>query len=199
MLNDTAQLILLHPHIATLGLPPKAHCATPCSQAVAILDRFRDKYLCFNDDIQGTGAVVLAGLLNGLRVQGTPISEARIVMFGAGSSAVGVALMIIRALELYGNLSREEAFRRIYMVDSKGVLTSERPDVDKLPQHKKPFVRQEGIPAFKKLVDVIHHAKPHALIGLTGSGQAFFEPEVKAMLEYNQQPLIFPLSNPTSK
>eukprot|EP00877_Chromochloris_zofingiensis_P007125 jgi/Chrzof1/2666/Cz11g24140.t1 len=167
--------------------------------AVAILDRFRDKYLCFNDDIQGTGAVVLAGLLNGLRVQGTPISEARIVMFGAGSSAVGVALMIIRALELYGNLSREEAFRRIYMVDSKGVLTSERPDVDKLPQHKKPFVRQEGIPAFKKLVDVIHHAKPHALIGLTGSGQAFFEPEVKAMLEYNQQPLIFPLSNPTSK
>lgn len=164
--------------------------------AVAILERYRDKYLCFNDDIQGTAAVVVAGVINGLKVQKAQLKDARVLLYGAGSSATGVGHLIAKLLMMEGGLSKEEAYKAIYIMDSKGLITTTRGD--KLPPHKQPFARSDT-PDMKGLKDVIAHVKPHALIGLTGSGQAFFENDIKELCKYCDRPLVFPLSNPTSR
>jgi malic enzyme len=100
-------------------------------------------------------------------VQGTELHDARIIMYGAGSSAVGVALVLRQALERAG-LSAAEARRRIYMVDSKGLITTTRGDT--LNSWKTEFARTDGTPDMARLADIISHAKPHALFGLTGAG-----------------------------
>lgn len=165
--------------------------------AFAILERMRKKVLCFNDDIQGTGAVVTTGFINGMKAQQTNLKEARIVFFGAGSSAVGVAKSIASYIELKGGASAEHARKAIYLMDSKGLITNTRGD--ELPDHKKHFSRDDGIPDMKHLVDVVKHVKPHALFGLAGAGPAFGQDVVEALCEGHPKPLIFPLSNPTSK
>ncbi|KAK9812749.1 hypothetical protein WJX72_002964 [[Myrmecia] bisecta] len=166
-------------------------------QAFKILEAYRDKVLCFNDDIQGTGAVVTSGFINGMKAQGTPIAEARVVFYGAGSSAVGVASMIALLLQQEGGTSKEEAFKNIYMVDSKGLVTTSRGD--ELPEHKQVVARRDDVPNIKDLKEIIAHVKPHALIGLTGAGPSFDKDVVEEMCKHVERPLIFPLSNPTSK
>ena len=165
--------------------------------AFNILEKMRKKVLCFNDDIQGTGATVLSGLVNGVRAQGGSLKDVNVVFFGAGSSAVGVATMISLLLEEKGGLSADEARGRIYLVDSKGLVTTTRGD--KLAEHKKAFARTDGTPDMKDLAEIIAHAKPNALFGLSGAGPVFMQEHIEEMCKYHEQPLVFPLSNPTSK
>ena len=164
--------------------------------AFKILEHMRHRVLCFNDDIQGTGATVVSGLVNGIRAQGSKLEDVRVVFFGAGSSAVGVATMISLLLEEKGGLSKEEAKNRIFLVDTKGLVTTTRGD--KLAEHKKAFARSDGTPNMADLTEIIAHAKPHALFGLSGAGPSFTQGHIEEMCKHHDSPLVFPLSNPTS-
>lgn len=163
--------------------------------ALKYLERYRRKYIHFNDDVQGTAAVVTTGFINGMKAQGTKLSDAKIVMFGAGSSAVGVSSYLTEAMVRAG-LSKEEAKRRIFMVDRKGLITMTRGD--KLNEWKQMFARDDNSPDLPSLLDVVKYVKPNALFGLSGSGPSFTKEIVEALVAGVGKPLIFPLSNPTS-
>jgi len=165
--------------------------------AFKYLDLYRDKYPTFNDDIQGTGAVVLSGFINAAKLSsiasGLPLNEQRILFFGAGSAGVGVAKQLLSFFTLKG-LSEDEARERIWLVDSQGLVYDER---GKLPEHKKYFSRKDYAgPPIKKLIDVIDYVKPTALFGLSTVRNAFDNVVVRRMAELNPRPIIFPLSNP---
>lgn len=163
-----------------------------------LLKKYKNRHLCFNDDIQGTGAVVTSGFLNAVKLSGIPIKDHRIVFFGAGSAAVGVAKQIAHQMVLHG-MTKEEALSKFWLVDSAGLVTSTREG--KLQEHKVLFARKD-VPKdgqLKTLIEVIKHVKPTALIGLSGQGGAFTEEILKEMASFNSKPIIFPLSNPTSK
>jgi len=165
-------------------------------RAFPLLQSMQKKCLCFNDDIQGTGSVVLAGFINGMKAQGTPITSSRVVFFGAGSAAVGVATQIVQLMVSEG-MSSEDARKNIYMYDAKGLLTITRGGL--LPDYSKPFARVDGTPDMSSLVAVVQHVRPHALFGLSGAGPLFTQDVIEAMCDSTDRPLIFPLSNPTSK
>lgn len=165
--------------------------------AFLILERLRNEVFCFNDDIQGTAAVVAAGFLNGIRVQRINMNEAKVLFVGAGSSACGVAHMLASILQTEGNLTREEAYNAIYLVDTRGLITSTRPD--ELAVHKRPFARTDIFQELKDLVEIVKLVKPTALFGLTGGGQKFHQEVIEEICKYCNRPLIFPLSNPTSQ
>ncbi|KAF9565706.1 hypothetical protein CPC08DRAFT_629292 [Agrocybe pediades] len=167
--------------------------------AFRYLDMFRTKNRCFNDDIQGTGSVVLSGFLNAARLSsaaaGTPLSDQRILFFGAGSAGIGVAKQLMSFFTLLG-LGEEEARGRIYTVDSKGLITADRKG---LQEHKKYFARTDyDGPALTSLIDIIKYVKPTALLGLSTIRNAFSEEVVRLMASINTRPIIFPLSNPVS-
>ncbi|KAI6027374.1 hypothetical protein BKA83DRAFT_8252 [Pisolithus microcarpus] len=165
--------------------------------AFKYLDRYRYKYRVFNDDIQGTGSVILSGFINAANLSsaasGKPLADHRILFFGAGSAGIGVAKQLLSFFIMQG-LSPEEARARIWTVDSKGLITADRKG---LQEHKKFFARTdyEG-PALTNLVDIINYVKPTALLGLSTLKNAFSETVVKAMAAINERPIIFPLSNP---
>lgn len=166
-----------------------------------LLARYQDKYRCFNDDIQGTGAVVSAGFLNAMQLSGTPPKEHRLVVFGAGSAAVGVVQAIVDLACAKYNLSAEEIKKQIYLVDSQGLVCANRPG--KMQKHKVPWARSD-IPAEKvlsltNLEETVKYIKPTALLGLGGAGPVFTEDIVRFMCTYCPRPIIFPLSNPSSK
>ncbi|KAH9980024.1 malate dehydrogenase [Lactifluus volemus] len=167
--------------------------------AFKYLSRFRQKYRCFNDDIQGTGAVVLSGFLNAAhlasKASGRPLTEHRILFFGAGSAGIGVAKQLLSFFKFQG-MSEAEATKQIWTVDSKGLITTDRPG---LQEHKKFFARAdyEG-PPLTNLVDIINYVKPTALLGLSTLRNAFTKEVVNAMATHNTRPIIFPLSNPVS-
>eukprot|EP00299_Pterocystis_sp_00344_P006737 c1874_g1_i1.p1 GENE.c1874_g1_i1~~c1874_g1_i1.p1 ORF type:complete len:558 (-),score=120.15 c1874_g1_i1:48-1721(-) len=167
--------------------------ATP--HAIKLLEMYQNRMRCFNDDIQGTGSVILAGFINAMKSQGTNPKEVRCVFYGAGSAAIGVAQMIVSLLETLG-LTNEEARRRFWMIDSKGLICDGRGD--ELADYKRPFSRPAQEP-MKDLFTVISHVKPHVLMGLAGNGPAFEEPHIREMYKHCHHPIIFPLSNPTSK
>lgn len=184
-------------------------------KAFAILERRRCKQLCFNDDIQGTGAVVVAGIINGFKIQNTDPSDVRILFFGAGASAVGVAEAIAAYLETEAGVPRARARKAIFLVDSKGLVYENRGD--DLPSHKKLFARtdkdleeigfleskgtsrQKIHDALKDLKSIVAAVKPHALVGLSAAGPSWNEDVVKELCKHVEQPLLFPLSNPTDK
>ena len=170
-------------------------------KAIQYMHKYRTLHPSFNDDVQGTAAVVLAGLLGGLKAQGTPLGEARVCIFGAGSSSSGVATYFVRTLQEDCGLSEEEAKKHIYVMDSKGLITSSRQDADRLGEWKKPWARTDGVPEMPSLLETVKQVKPHVLIGLSGAGPMFTQPVVEAMVAgcAPKPPLIFPLSNPTSK
>ncbi|POV94454.1 hypothetical protein PSHT_16207 [Puccinia striiformis] len=166
-------------------------------RAFDYLKRYQHSYPMFNDDIQGTGAVILGGFINAARHSASAseknLRDQRIVFMGAGSAGVGVAKQL---LSFFINLgfSEEEAKERVWLVDTKGLVTADRGD--KLAAHKTFFARQAGGPQIKSLIDVIQHVKPTALIGLAATANLFDEAVVKLMAEINPRPIIFPLSNP---
>lgn len=168
--------------------------------AFAVLERYQDKIPSFNDDIQGTGAVVLAGLLSACHLKNEKLSEQRIVVVGAGAGGVGVAKVIQDGL-VHEGLSREQARRQMFIMDEFGlVVEGISPDA-----YKKPIMQfvesyqdwdiENDIPT---LLDVIHHAKPTIILGLTGVSGLFTQDVIEGMAKHNKRPIIFPLSNPTS-
>ncbi|KAF8550826.1 hypothetical protein OG21DRAFT_1419111 [Imleria badia] len=165
--------------------------------AFRYLDRYRYKYRVFNDDIQGTGAVILSGFINAARLSsaasGRPLSDHRLLFFGAGSAGIGVAKQLLSYFTRSG-MTPEEAKSRIYTVDSKGLITADRKG---LQEHKKFFARADyDGPPLTNSVDIIRHVKPTALLGLSTRKNAFTKDVVKAMSALNARPILFPLSNP---
>ncbi|TCT22154.1 NAD-dependent malic enzyme [Thiobaca trueperi] len=164
-------------------------------QAFRLLARYRDQVLCFNDDIQGTGAVTLAGILSALRITGQKLAEQRVVFLGAGSAARGIADTIVAGMMAEGGLSLEAARRQIWTLDSQGLVTLDR--FDSLSEHKRPFA-QDSAP-IADLLDVIRTIKPTVLIGVCGQAGSFSEAAIREMHRHCERPIVFPLSNPTSK
>jgi malic enzyme len=151
---------------------------------------------CFNDDIQGTGAVIAAGYLSANRLAKVPIEQQKIVFYGAGSAAVGVADQIAVLLATMNNLSVEEVRNKFYLVDSKGLVTSTRGDT--LQSHKVKYARKEGV-EYRTLIEIVKGIRPTALIGLAGTPGAFDPEVITEMGKMNDRPIIFALSNPTDK
>ena len=165
--------------------------------AFPLLTNHRDKFPCFNDDIQGTGAVVLAGVIRAFNLTGVPLKDQRIVFFGAGSSGVGVAETICQYFQLQG-ISEEDARKMFYLVDSRGLVANNRGD--DLPEHKRYLARAEAdAPKLKTLQEVVEFVKPTTLLGLSTVGGTFTKEILNLMAEYNKQPIVFALSNPVKQ
>ena len=161
------------------------------ANAYRLLARYRDKLLCFNDDIQGTAAVALAGVYAATRISGVPFRDQKILFLGAGSAATGIADLIVPALVREG-LSEAEARRRLWFCNSSGLLTEHS---ERLAEHNKPYAHAAPAMTFLEALD---HVKPTALIGATGRPGTFTEEALKKMAALNERPVIFALSNPTS-
>lgn len=167
------------------------------------LARFRDQLTTFNDDIQGTAAVVVAGLYAALRITGRPLCEQRVAIAGAGAASHGIADLLVAALVESG-LSREEATKRIWTCDSRGLVLRDREHLEPFkaayardPAELAGFACPKG--SSIGLVDVVRHARPTVLLGTSGTPGIFDETVIRAMAEANERPIIFPLSNPTSR
>ena len=160
--------------------------------AYKLLDIYKDKILCFNDDIQGTAAVSLAGVLASSRITGRDFSDLRIMFLGAGSAATGIGDLMVSAFMDKG-LSQEEAAQRLWFVDQHGIIVKSRDD---LMSHNIPYAHDYEQLSF---VDAIKAIRPHILIGATGAPGTFTQEVIEAMSEINERPAIFALSNPTSR
>jgi malate dehydrogenase (oxaloacetate-decarboxylating)(NADP+) len=160
--------------------------------AVRLLARYRDRTCCFNDDMQGTASVALAGLLGALRITGGKLTEQTFLFLGAGSAGIGIADLLTESLTLEG-MSPENARARTWLFDVKGLIESSRND---LADFQKPYAHSHA--PVKTFVDAIESIKPTAIIGVSTVAKAFNEPVIEAMARINQRPIIFPYSNPTS-
>jgi malate dehydrogenase (oxaloacetate-decarboxylating)(NADP+) len=160
--------------------------------AYAILNRYKERVLCFNDDIQGTAAVALAGVYSSTRITGHQFKDLTIMFLGAGSAATGIAELMAAAFVQEG-LTLEEARRHLWFVDMHGLVVRSRKD---LMEHNLPFAHD-----FKPMefVEAIEAIRPHVLIGATGAPGTFTRTVVERMSAINSRPTIFALSNPTSK
>lgn len=171
------------------------------AHALPILERYRDKLLTFNDDIQGTAAVALGALYGAAKVAGRPLSQQQVVMLGAGSAGIGVLDMVHREMMAQG-LSEQDACSRIWVVDIQGLLTDDRTDLSEGQRRfAQPASRVAGWgqsgPA--QLADVVHYVDVGVLLGLSTAAGAFTEEIVRELAAKTERPIIFPLSNPTSR
>ena len=160
--------------------------------AYGLLQRYRNDVRCFNDDIQGTAAMALAGVLASCRITGVNFSDLRIMFLGAGSAATGIADLIQAAL-MQAGLTPETARDRLWFVDQCGLVVATR---DNLAPHNLPYARNVPQTDF---TDAIRMAQPQILIGATGAPGTFTREVIQLMADINPQPVIFALSNPTSK
>jgi malic enzyme len=173
------------------------------ANALTQLTRFRDRLCTFNDDIQGTASVVVAGVYAALRITGQRMRDQRVVLGGAGASAQGIAELLEAALCADG-LTHEEARRRIYTVDSRGLVTQARPALEDFKATYARSVAEVASftchdPAHITLEETINNVRPTILVGTSGTAGLFTEAVVRAMAAANERPVVFPLSNPTSK
>jgi malate dehydrogenase (oxaloacetate-decarboxylating)(NADP+) len=162
--------------------------------AFKLLHKYRDEACVFNDDIQGTAAVALAGLFSALRVNGGKLRDQRILFLGAGEAATGIADLVVSAMMAEG-ASEAEALRRNWLVDSRGLVVGGR---EGLSGHKLRYAHKDQAP-IADFLTAIKTLKPTAIIGVAAAGGAFTPEVLKAMAELNEQPIVFALSNPTSK
>jgi malate dehydrogenase (oxaloacetate-decarboxylating)(NADP+) len=163
------------------------------TDAIRLLSRYRDKMLCYNDDIQGTASVTLAGLTTALQIVDASLTNQRILFLGAGSAGIGIANLIAAAMQAKG-LSQEAARSRISLFDIDGLLEPSRTD---LSEAQKVYAHKAA--PSKDLVKTIETLKPTVLIGVSTKGGAFNQRVVEAMSRLNERPIIFALSNPTDK
>lgn len=166
-------------------------------KAQTILNKYRNKTLCFNDDIQGTGATTLAGVLGGLRAKGeqpTSLGEQRILIAGAGSAGIGVAQVLYQAMLEHGK-TEEEAKNCFFVADEKGLLGTDR--IGELSKEQAMFARETD--GGMSMLDVVNVYKPTMLLGMTAVGGLFSEQIIRDMAKHCERPIIFPLSNPTTK
>ena len=159
--------------------------------AYSLLERYRERVLCFNDDIQGTAAVALAGVYTYTKISEVPFPELRIMFLGAGSAATGIADLMVLAFKEAG-LDSDEARRRLWFCDIDGLVEDSRAD---LMPHNIPYAHKYGSMGF---IDAIQSIKPHVLIGATGAPGTFTKDVIETMSDINRRPGIFALSNPTS-
>ena len=161
--------------------------------AFRLLQRYRDRVSCFNDDIQGTAAVAVAGILSALRVTGIALREQTFLCLGAGEAATGISDLLVSAMVEEG-LNEAAARARCWMVDSKGLVVAGRGE---LAEHKRPYAHAHApIPDF---IGAVRALRPTAIIGVGAAPGAFDEDVVREMSRINQRPIVFALSNPTSK
>jgi malate dehydrogenase (oxaloacetate-decarboxylating)(NADP+) len=165
-------------------------------KAFGLLHKYRDKILCFNDDIQGTAAVTLAGIYSSQRITGKNLKDIRVLFFGGGAAATGIADLIVGAMASEG-ISIEEARNNVRIVDSRGLVVKSRIGTkDDLAPHKIPFAVDEQPADF---ISAIDRFQPDALIGASGASGSFTREVIEKMSRINERPVIFALSNPTSK
>ena len=160
--------------------------------AVRLLARYRDRICCFNDDMQGTAAVALAGILGALRITGGKLSEQTFLFLGAGSAAVGIADLLTETLILEG-IPAQDARARLWLFDINGLLDTTRND---LADFQKPYAHRHS--PTRDFADAIESLKPTAIIGVSTVAKAFNQRVIEAMARINPRPIIFPYSNPTS-
>ena len=172
------------------------------SNARRILVQNRDKYRIFNDDMQGTGAIVMAAVFSGLKVTKQAFAEQRLVVYGAGTAGTGMADQISAAMERDG-LSREEAKKRVWLIDRNGLVTDDMAD---LPDYQQAYARPAAeVTDWQKadgkisLLEVVKQVKPTILIGTSTDHGAFTEAVVKALCAGVERPILLPLSNPTER
>ena len=160
--------------------------------AYTLIKKYKERVLCFNDDIQGTAAVALAGIYASTRITKNKFSDLKIMFLGAGSAATGIADLMVSAFEDEG-LTNEEARSRLWFIDINGLVVKGRND---LMEHNLPYAHEHEKMGF---LDAINDIKPGILIGATGAPNTFTQEVIERMSAINKQPVIFALSNPTSK
>ncbi|MGE4070377.1 MAG: NAD-dependent malic enzyme [Lysobacterales bacterium] len=168
-----------------------------------LLERYRDRLCTFNDDIQGTASVAAGTLMAAIGVTGVPLREQRIAIVGAGAAGTGIASLLVKAMMEEG-LSEAEARQRFYVLDSKGLVAHGLREVSgERALYAQP---QEAVSGWTlgsddmiTLLDVMNNARPTTLIGVSGQAGAFTESAIRAMASHCERPIIFPLSNPTSR
>jgi len=161
--------------------------------AFPLLERWRERACCFNDDIQGTAAVTLAGLLSALRITGRPLREQKLLFLGAGEAGTGIADLVVSAMVEEG-LRVDEARRRCWFVDSKGLVVAARSG---LPPHKLRYAHDA--PQIGSFAAAVRALEPSAIIGVSTVPGAFDREVIEAMARTHERPIVFALSNPTSK
>jgi malate dehydrogenase (oxaloacetate-decarboxylating) len=173
------------------------------NNAARLLERYRDRLCSFNDDMQGTGAVTLAAAMAAATVTGSRLSEQRIVLLGAGSAASGIASQLLSAMQAEGS-SESDARERIWLVDSQGLVHTRRTELEPFKrEYAQPFERAQDwvirADGSISLLEVVRRVRPTMLIGTAAQQGAFDEAIVREMARHTERPIIFPLSNPTSK
>jgi malate dehydrogenase (oxaloacetate-decarboxylating)(NADP+) len=159
--------------------------------AVHLLQRYRDKYCVYNDDVQGTAGITLAGMINAVKLKGTKLKDEKYLFLGAGSAGIGLANLLCSALVAQG-MSLQDAQSRVYMFDVNGLLESSRTD---LVDFQKPYAHRHA--PTKDFVAAIESIKPTTIIGVSTIGGAFTQKVVESMSRINDRPVILALSNPT--
>lgn len=160
--------------------------------AFRLLEKYRHNTCLFDDDIQGTGAVAVAGIIASMRITGGALADQKLLFLGAGEAGIGIADVFVAALKKEG-MSEEEARQHCWFVDSRGLLCKGR---DNIAEHKAPYAHEHDY--IDNLLDAVKTLKPTVLLGLSGQPQTFTKEIVKAMSAINERPVIFALSNPTS-
>lgn len=170
--------------------------------AMPLLEKYRDQYCCFNDDIQGTAAVSVGSLIAASRAAGKQLKDQVVTFLGAGSAGCGIAEQIVAQMVAEG-LTDAEARARIFMVDRFGLLTDNQPNLidfqSKLVQKVEAVSSWADAEGMISLLDVVRHAKPTVLIGVSGQPGLFTEEVIRTMAAHCERPIVLPLSNPTSR
>ena len=161
--------------------------------AFRLLKRYRERICTFNDDIQGTAAVALAGIVSALRVSGAKLTDQKILFFGAGEAAAGIADLVVAAMVAQG-LTEPEARRRNWLIDSRGLVVGSRTD---LAEHKRAYAHDHA--PIGDFLSAIRALEPTAIIGVAAVGGTFTREVLETMAALNDRPIVFALSNPTSK
>jgi malate dehydrogenase (oxaloacetate-decarboxylating)(NADP+) len=161
------------------------------TDALRLIARYKDKVVCFNDDVQGTGSVAVAGLVNAVRIAGSKLADQRVLFLGGGSAAIGIGDMIASSMQLEG-LSESQARDRIWLFDVNGLIEPSRKDLT--PDQQRYTHR---LPPSRDFVATIRAIKPTAIVGVSTKGGTFTREVIEAMTHVNERPIIFALSNPT--
>jgi malate dehydrogenase (oxaloacetate-decarboxylating)(NADP+) len=161
------------------------------ADAVHLLKRYRDKYCVYNDDVQGTAGITLAGMINAAKTKGTKLKDEKYLFLGAGSAGIGLADLLCSALVVQG-MSLKDAQSRVYMFDINGLLVASRTN---LLDFQKPYAHQHA--PTRDFIAAIESIKPTTIIGVSTIGGAFTQKVVETMARINERPIVLALSNPT--